>query len=149
MPHSEWYINLLIPTKACIPLQRKTTGVGASRWIRPPNATILRYLYQHVGFKMPTQGLRHPTRGIRHPMLGLRHPTRGLRHFMFFVSISFALCSQFPMEYGLYKHMVFHMTVRVYCGKTLNLLTGFYFVLVNRLNHLCGKLTYVGASDQR
>ena len=74
-----------------------------------PNATVLRYLYQHVGIY--TKNLRCPQRTF----LNLRHPTQnpnasqwnigcigfqtqnscvGHLHFMLFVSISFALGSQ-------------------------------------------------------
>ena len=63
--------------------------------------------------KIPTQGLRHPTRGLDTLALGLALAIHV--HFMFFVSISFALGSQFLVEYGLnWEHLSNFFTNRIY-----------------------------------
>ena len=83
-------LKILLPY---IPLQHKTTGVGES--VRRLCVTYTNILAS----KMPVQGLRHPKRQWNIVCVG--SPCVGSCVGHFFVFISFALGSQFPVEYGL------------------------------------------------
>ena len=85
-----------------------TTTQNHSLWglvlVKIPNATILRWRYQHVDIQKANIKLGGPnasqfnigcigSRGVGFCVVHV--------HFMLFVSISFVLGNQFPVEYGL------------------------------------------------
>ena len=107
-------INLvvsIINSIAYIPLRRKTIGVGSWRWLRPPTPQFcVRYTNMLVSKNAlpPTPNLKfafHPTQNPNANQwnigcVGSQTQISRVGH-VHFMCISFALGSQFPVEYGL------------------------------------------------
>ena len=104
-------------SKAYISLRSKTIGVGSWRWLRPPMPQFC-FGYTNMLVSKNTKICVTPTRNLKFAFPPTRNPNAcqwnigctgsqtqishfGHVHFMFFVSIAFALGSQFPGEYKL------------------------------------------------
>ena len=111
---------LHIEVKACIPLRRKTIRIGSWRWLGPLTPQFCITYTNMLVSKNAKKNLHFPlVRMVKFVLPPTPNPKTsqwnigcvgspmqsfvrvGHVHFIFLVSISFALGSQFPVEYGL------------------------------------------------